>query len=210
MKGFNLKAFKLLPPKQQIEWVDDKVEKLIKSLPTLKSKLAMYDDRSSELYNLSSSDIRLMAKIHKDDIARGGGYNQKGLNNFINQLQKYTGKDINEVAKDVALERFESWKNNTIANASSDNEIEYLMELIDKMDIDDIIAFTKSKYFFDYGFPPSDGMIDFQEMFGMSIATTKLELFLNDRYGDDIVHSNYDDIYYQGDGKHKRSSGKRK
>lgn len=208
MKGVKvknlIKTLSSLSPKEQKEWVEKETKKVIKRLPTLKKRLTTYDDRSSELYNLTKEEIKLMSKVHISNGIGSAGYEE-----YVAQLEYYGETKIKELAQSITEQRINSFLEN-IKQVGGQQEYEYVKDLIDKMSKREKENFVKSKYFFDRGDLNSADFVKFIEENDVSVGTAKLESFLNTKRKE-----KFDGKYYkQGETRQKlgrpRKKGRKK
>lgn len=177
------KDFFKLSVEDQAKAIERETAKLLKRLPELKKKLKMYNEVSSELYNLSAEEIETIGSTYARAV-RGGEIStpssQKAYQKFVNDLRRYTKPSIAEIAQRTANERMESWLDNVRQNASM-AEIEYAEELVSQMSDDEKLSFTRSKFFLDVGDWNSDQFRKYLDNHEYSIQTQKLEIFLNNK-----------------------------
>ena len=187
MSKFNINSFLKLSSEQQAKEIEKQTKELIKRLPELKKKMKMYNDSSSELYNLSEDELDLMGTIYAKAV-RGGEIStpssKKAYQSFIKNLNKYTRTSVGELAKQSAEERMETWIEHIDAS-STDSDREYAHELLNSMSEEEKLGFTRSKYFMD-----STYMYMITEVEGVqySIQTLKLELYLEEVRGKETEH----------------------
>lgn len=168
--------FKDLDVEKQIQWLVEHSQKVIERLPQLKKELAVYDDKSNEMYNWSKENVEVFTKSYTLDLATGTikGDNQE-LNDFVSQLSKYGDKGIGELRLQATQERIESFKQSIIDSGGSEDELNYVQSLLDKMSDREKEAFTKSKLFWDSGVPNSEGIATFMDLYDVTPATANLE-----------------------------------
>jgi hypothetical protein len=188
-KKFNLKSFLKLSPEQQAQEIEKQTKELLKRLPTLKKRLKMYDDTSSELYNLKSDELELIGSSYAKAVRSGEITTptaKQSYNRFIRNLQKYARTDISYLARQTAKKRMDSWIDN-VQNGINSNEsdYEYAKELLDSMTDDEIEGFTRSKFFMDSSYMY---MITEEDNVQYSIQTLKLELYLEEIRGKSTRH----------------------
>lgn len=171
-------SLKGMTPEQQIKEIERLTEEVIERLPDLKHKLTAFDDRSDELYNLTPEEIRLFSKTYTSDIE--SGYTSQGLGNFMQQLQRYGETPLEELELSVAMQRWQSFKEN-ILQVGGESEYQYVLELESKIDKRVIVDFTRSKFFFDAGDLSSDNFVKFLNEHGVSVGLAKLETYLESR-----------------------------
>lgn len=176
-----LKGIKIVNPytlslEKQIEWVEKHTEKVVKRLPTLKKHLTVYDDRSSELYNLSPEEIKLMSKVYTSSLERGE--KMKGLNSFIAQLQTYTEDRLKVLRERFTTRRIDSFLDN-VKQTGGEEEYEYAKSLLEWLTPQEKEQFTKSKYFFDTGNLASADFVKFLKENEITVGTAKLESFIS-------------------------------
>lgn len=170
--------FKLSPERQAKE-IEKMTEQIVSRLPTLKKRLQMYSETSSELYNLKSDELELMGTTYARAV-RGGEIStpssQQAYKQFIGNLKKYTRTSISELAKQTAQMRMEDWLLH-IQNASNETDKAYAKKLYDSMTEEEKEGFTRSKYFMD-----SSHMyiVTEEDNVQYSIQTLKLELYLEE------------------------------
>lgn len=168
-----------LTPEELEKWVEKETAKVIKELPTLKKELSIYDDRSNEFYNLDVDEITLMSKIYRSEIRKG--ITSTGQTSFLKNLEKYGSTPISELAQDYAIDRFQSFIDSHSAYSTGEEDDEYFQELVDMMTPEDILGFTRSKYFVSWVEGGSDQLVQFGEDFEYSLHTMKLELYLESK-----------------------------
>lgn len=183
-----IKNLNLLSPDKQIEWVAKETEKVLKRLPTLKKELKVYDDRSSELYNLTPEEVKLFSKVYSQSISQGNITPE--LKEYLAQLEEYGEKEIGELTKEKTNIRIDSFLYN-LKQVASEEEYIYTKNLIDNMSEKEKEMFTKSKYFFDTGNLGSTNFVKFIQENGVSVATAKLEGFLNSIRKEKITEGKY-------------------
>ena len=167
--------FNQLDVDKQIQWLIKHSEQVISKLPQLKKALAIYDDKSNEMYNMEPNEIRLFAQSYAYDLTTGDtSSSDTGLQNFVGQLEKYSG-NIMELRMQAMEERIQSFKDSIVESGASENEIEYVNSLLDKMTDEQKEAFTKSKLFLDTHDYPSEGIQKFMDMYDFTPQTAKLE-----------------------------------
>lgn len=180
-KKFNIKTFLELNVEEQAKEIEKQTQELIKRLPRLKKELKMYGEVSSELYNLSEEEVKLMSSTYASAV-RGGEIttptSKRAYQKFISDLRKYSRSDINYISTQTALKRFESWKEN-IRNNSTQDDIDYMEELTKNMTNSQIRSFTTSEYFLDVNNWSSEDFLKETDDGLISVSVLKLELFLN-------------------------------
>lgn len=202
------RRLKVATPEEQVRWVELRTKQLLKRLPTLKKRLSLFDDKSNEFYNFTESEITLMSKVYMDEIR--SGKQSEGFSNFAKNLQRFTQTSVKTLEKQYTNTRFDSWYKYAVENAVDDREVELIDKLVDSMSEEDKIAFTKSKYFFINDFSASSQLDAFEKEYEITIATAKLENFLDDRRGRTST-TTYDSIRLEmGKDKHKQMYKPRK
>lgn len=179
MSKFNINSFLKLSPEQQAKAIEKQTKELIARLPELKKKVKMYNDSSSELYNLSEDEIDLMGTIYAKAV-RGGEIStpssKRAYQSFVKNLNKYTRIPVSVLAQQSAQERMDSWIEHIDAGSTA-SDSQYAHELMNSMTEEEKVGFTRSKYFMD-----SSYMYMVTEVDGVqfSIQTLKLELYLEE------------------------------
>lgn len=201
------KPFELMSIEEQIEFIEKETEKVLKRLPELKEALTTYEDVSKELYNMTEEQIKFASKSYQQSIRSGEITTptaRKGLSSYVQQLSRYGGGDISQLAQETAQQRFDSFLDHIRAIAD-DDELEYLNKLVDMMSEEDILGFTRSKYFLDTGDYSSDNWAKAKSEFGYTINTMKLEVYLQSK-GYDTEHIYNDTMGYVDGAKPKGTS----
>ena len=201
-KRDELDFFKL-SAEEQAKAIEKETKKLLDRLPTLKKNLKMYGEVSDELYNLEPEEVEQIGSTYARAV-RGGEIStpssQRAYQKFIKDLRRYTRPSIQEISKAVADKRMDSWME-TIKSHGSLAEQEYAEKLIEQMDDEDKLAFTRSRYFLDTdNWNSQDTFVKEVGDEEYSIMTLKLELFMEGRNKDT------DGLYEQASG----TKGKRK
>ena len=178
---FNLTAFLKLSPEEQAKSIERETQKVIKRLPTLKKRLKMWGEVSSELYNLTEEELELQGSTWAKAI-RGGEVtapmSRTAYQRFVSNLGRYATTSIEQLAEETATTRFESWKQTILDNASQ-GEIDYMNKLLEQMTPAMIEGFTRSRYFVDNATWGSEQtFIKHTSEGDMSIQIIELELFL--------------------------------
>lgn len=186
-KKLDINSFFKLSPEEQAKSIERETKKVIERLPTLKKRLKMYGETSTEMYNLNREEIELQGSTYAKAI-RGGEIttpsSKKAYQNFIKNLQKYARTDIRQLAQETAQARIESWKEHILAS-STDADSEYALEMLSTMSEDEIEGFTKSKFFMDSSYMY---MITEEDGKQFSVQTLKLELYLEEVRGKTTRH----------------------
>jgi hypothetical protein len=201
------KPFELMSIEEQIEFIEKQTENVIKRLPELKEALTTYDDVSKELYNMTEEQIKFASKSYQQSI-RGGEITtptgKKALSSYVQQLSRYGGGDISQLAHETAQERFDNFLEH-VRSIADDEELEYLDKLVELMSEEDILGFTRSKYFLDTGDYSSDSWAKAKNDFDYTINTMKLEVYLQSK-GYDTEHIYNDTMGYVEGSKPKSTS----
>ena len=168
--------FKELDVDKQIQWLIKHSKKVIERLPELKKELAVYDDKSNEMYNMSKSEIELFTNTYAIDLTTGDiNANDEGLQKFASQLEKYGDVGIGELRLQATEQRIESFKDSLVKSGASEEEIQYVDDLLSKLSDKEKEAFTKSKLFWDSGEYGSEGITQFMTLYDVTPATANLE-----------------------------------
>ena len=168
--------FKELDVDKQIQWLIKHSQKVIERLPTLKKELAVYDDKSNEMYNMSSSEIQLFTNSYAIDLTTGDiDSDNEALTDFVEQLSKYGDTGIGELRLQATEQRIESFIDSIKKCGASDEELEYVESLLEQMSDRQKEAFTKSKLFWDSGDYGSEGIRTFMDLYDVTPATANLE-----------------------------------
>lgn len=167
--------FKLLTLQEQMEWVEKQTKKVLARLPTLKKSLRVFDDRSSDIYNLTAEEIKLSSKVYSTQISEGT-YGE-GIENYIEQLQMYGSSKMSSLVKISREKRIASFLEN-IKSVGGEEEYKYAKKLLNSLTKAEQNEFVKSKYFFDTGNLSSDDFVKFINDFDVSVGTAKLESFM--------------------------------
>lgn len=192
-----------------LNWVDKQTNKVIGRLPELKKELALFDDRSNELYNIDPSELRLMSKVHREKILRGEY--DSATESFISQIELYSENNFEQLREKLTNERIEDFleyipEMNGLGIYDEDGneltEYDYVMELIEQMSPQDLYNFTRSKFFVQQGYPPSEGVIEFMDMYGVTPATANLENYAR------MKGYNVRNIFTEQDTRNKRGRPK--
>lgn len=174
-KDFLEIPFNELDLEKQIQWLIKQSQKVAERVPVLKKELAVYDDKSNEMYNMSANEIKLFAQSYAFDLTTGEiSSDNQGLQNFVAQLQKYSG-NIMDIRLMAMESRIESFRESIIESGASQSEIDYVNSLLDKMSDSEKEQFTKSKLFLDTHDYPSEGIQKFMDMYDFTPQTAKLE-----------------------------------
>lgn len=168
--------FKDLDVDKQIQWLIKHSQKVIERLPTLKKELAVYDDKSNELYNMDKSSIELFTNTYAIDLTTGDitGDNSS-LMDFVSQLSKYGDTGIGELRLEATTQRIDSFLDSIVKCGASQDEIDYVKDLLSQMSDKQKEAFTKSKLFWDSGDYGSEGIRTFMDLYDVTPATANLE-----------------------------------
>lgn len=178
-------SFEDLSTEEQLEWIENQTKKIIRRLPKLKEHLTMYDDKSAEIYNMQPEEIKLLSKTYQFDIKSGGTL--PSLNNYIQQLTKYSTWTIKKLRTSTTKERIDSFLKSLRAIASEE-EIIYVEKLLNSMTMAEKEGFVKSKFYWNGGTPYVDKKSTELEMFSneykgehdsITPATANLENYLN-------------------------------
>ena len=184
---FNINSFLKLSPEKQAQEIEKQTQKLVERLPSLRKWLKMYNDNSSEMYNLKEDEVKLQGTIYARAV-RGGSIttpsSKKAYSNFIKNLQKYTRTSISQLAYETARQRMESWLSN-IESASTPEDIAYARELYNSMTEEEKLGFTRSQFFMDSSYMY---MVTEEDGKQYSIQTLKLELYLEEVRGHTTRH----------------------
>lgn len=168
--------FKELDVDKQIQWLIEHSQKVIERLPILKKELAVYDDKSNEIYNMDKSSIELFTNTYSMDLATGDVSAENAeLMNYVEQLANYGDKGIGELRLEATENRIESFLKSLEDSGASQEEIEYVKSLLDQMTDKQKEAFTKSKLFWDSGEYGSEGIRTFMDLYDVTPATANLE-----------------------------------
>ena len=168
--------FKDLDVDKQIQWLIKQSQKVIQRLPELKKELAVYDDKSNEMYNMDKSSIELFTNTYAVDLTTGDiTSDNQSLIEFANQLSKYGDKGIGELRLEATENRIESFLDSITKSGGSESELKYVQSLLDQMSDREKEAFTKSKLFWDSGEYGSEGIRVFMDLYDVTPATANLE-----------------------------------
>lgn len=173
----NLKIpFKDLDVDKQIQWLIEHSQKVIKRLPQLKKELAVYDDKSNEMYNWEKSSVELFTNTYAIDLTTGDiSSDNAELTDFVSQLSKYGDTDFEQLRLEFTEKRISSFLDSLEKSGASQDEIDYVNSLLDKMTDSQKEAFTKSKLFWDSGDYGSEGIKVFMDLYDVTPATANLE-----------------------------------
>lgn len=176
---FNIKYFLRLSPEQQAQYIERQTKEIIRRLPSLRKNLKMYNDTSTELYNLKEDELQLMGSTYARAV-RGGEIStpssKMAYSNYISTLRKYSKISIKQLAQETAQERMKSWIDHVI-EGSTDADSEYAQELLNSMTEEEKLGFTRSKFFMDSSYMY---MVTEEDGKQFSIQTLKLELYLEE------------------------------
>ena len=179
-KEFDINSFLKKSPEEQAKAIERETQRLLNRLPSLKGKLTMYNEVSDEMYNLSPEEVEFQG-LRQSQAVRTGEITtptgKQAYNNFVKNLYKYARRNIHDLAVESAEMRMKSWLDNIKSHASQD-EVDYAEELVNSMNENEKIGFTRSKYFLDVGDWNSDNFKQYIEEYDYSIMTQKLELYL--------------------------------
>lgn len=168
--------FKDLDVDKQIQWLVKHSQKVIERLPQLKKELAVYDDKSNELYNWDKSSIELFTNTYSQDLATGTiSSDNSSLNDYIQQLSKYGDRGIGELRIEATEQRIESFLDSIEKAGGGEEELDYVQSLLEQMTDREKEAFTKSKLFWDSGEYGSEGLRVFMDLYDVTPATANLE-----------------------------------
>lgn len=168
--------FKDLDVDKQIQWLIKHSHKVIERLPQLKKELAVYDDKSNEMYNWDRSSVELFTNTYARDIATGSISSENTeLQSFVEQLSKYGDTDFAQLRLEFTEKRIDSFLESLEKSGASEFEIQYVNDLLDKLTDKEKEAFTKSKLFWDSGDYGSEGIRTFMDMYDVTPATANLE-----------------------------------
>ena len=198
--------FKDLDVDKQIQWLIKHAKKVIERLPTLKRELAVYDDKSSEMYNMEKSSIELFTNTYASQLTTGDiDSDNTELMDFVSQLSKYGDSGIGELRLMATEQRIDSFLQSLKDCGASSEEIEYVKDLLSKMSDKQKEAFTKSKLFWDSGEYGSEGIRVFMDMYDVTPATANLE-----NWCEQHNISTQQRYYEEGDTAKKRGRHKKK
>ena len=204
-KPLNLN-FKELDVDKQIEWLIKHSNKVIERLPELKRELAVYDDKSNELYNMDKSSIELFTNTYAIDLSTGDiTADNAELQQYVEQLTTYGDRGIGELRLEATEQRIDSFLESLKKSGASDDEIEYVKSLLEQMSDKQKEAFTKSKLFWDSGEYGSEGIRTFMDLYDVSPATANLENWL-EQHGIETQRR----FYIEGETSKKRGRHKTK
>ena len=204
-KPLNLN-FKELDVDKQIEWLIKHSNKVIERLPELKRELAVYDDKSNELYNMDKSSIELFTNTYAIDLSTGDiTADNAELQQYVEQLATYGDRGIGELRLEATEQRIDSFLESLKKSGASDDEIEYVKSLLEQMSDKQKEAFTKSKLFWDSGEYGSEGIRTFMDLYDVSPATANLENWL-EQHGIETQRR----FYIEGETSKKRGRHKTK
>ena len=198
--------FKDLDIDKQIQWLISHSKKVIERLPELKKELAVYDDKSNEIYNWDKSTIELFTNTYAIDLTTGeiNGDNIQ-LQEFAEQLSKYGDNGIGELRLMATEQRIESFLESLEKSGASEEEIEYVKSLLNNMSDKQKEAFTKSKLFWDSGDYGSEGVSRFMDLYDITPATANLENWC-EQHGIETERK----FFVEGDTAKKRGRHKKK
>lgn len=189
------KDFFKLSVEEQAKTIERETAKLLKRLPELKKRLKMYNEVSSELYNLTAEEIETIGSTYARAV-RGGEIStpssQRAYQKFVKDLRRYTRPSISEISAQVAEQRWTDWVD-TIKQHASTDELEYMNYLEGQMTDEMKENFTRSKYFLDNSnWNSQETFIKSTSDGAMSMQLLELELYLEKYYPDVIkTHSLY-------------------
>ena len=211
-KKRNEENFFKLSPEQQAKSIEKETAELIKRLPKLRKRLRMHDEVSSELYNLSAEEVSTIGTTYAKAVRSGEistPSSQRAYQKFIRDIRKYTRPSLNQIAREVARQRFDDWLK-TIKDHASAEEIAYVDRLVAQMDDSMKEGFTKSSYFIDNANWGSEQTFLKDTIDGVySIQTLELELFLENHHPEVETDSKYN-TSIATDGKMKKRKGIRR
>lgn len=171
--------FKELDVDKQIQWLISHSKKVIERLPELKKELAVYDDKSNEMYNMDKSSIELFTNTYAIDLTTGSiSPDNPELTQYVEQLSTYGDRGIGELRLMATEKRIDNFKESLIKSGASEDEISYVEDLLEKLSDKQKEAFTKSKLFWDSGEYGSEGVQQFLDMYDVTPATANLENWL--------------------------------
>ena len=199
--------FKDLDVDEQIQWLIKHSKKVIERLPELKEALAVYDDKSNEMYNMDKSAIELFTNTYAIDLTTGSLTDDEAesLNQFVRDLSKYGDKGIGQLRLEATEQRIENFKDSLEKSGASEDEIDYVEALLDEMTDRQKEALTKSKFFWDSGEYSSEGIQKFLDLYDVTPATANLENWCEE-HGIETERR----FYIEGDTQYKRGRHKKK
>lgn len=186
-KAFSEVNFLKMSPEEQAKAIERETRKLLNQLPSLKKNLQVYNDVSSELYNLSPDEVELYSTSWAKAVRTGSINTETGKQaylHFVKNLYKYARPNIRDLAIESAEMRMDSWIEN-IRAGSTENDKAYAEELLNGMTEEEKVGFTRSKYFMDSSYMY---MVTEEDGNQYSIQTLKLELYLEEVRGKTTRH----------------------
>ena len=168
--------FKELDVDKQIQWLIKHSQKVVERLPELKKELAVYDDKSNEIYNMDKSSIELFTNTYAIDLTTGTiTADNPELEQYVEQLSYYGDRGIGELRLDATNKRIDSFLESLEKSGASQEEIDYVNSLLEQMSDKQKEGFTKSKLFWDSGEYGSEGIRTFMDLYDVTPATANLE-----------------------------------
>lgn len=181
-----------LSAEEQAKEIERQTKKLVARLPNLKKNLKMYGEVSDELYNLTEDEVSTIGTTYAKAV-RGGEIStpssKRAYQKFINDMRKYTRRNIRDIAVETAEQRMESFMENIRSNSKNPDEIAKAEELYAMMNDSDKLGFTRSKLFLDVGDWGSDQFQKFIQNYEYSISFVKFQEYMAQRgYSVDEVY----------------------
>ncbi len=191
----NIDSFLRWSKKDRLAWFDKRVSRLIENLSSIHDDIALYDDKGYELYNQPKETILAMAKAYREQLAKGGKGLKKNnpftnaFKDFIKEVRFLTQNKYRLRAQitDIRMEKFAEYAKYKM----SAEEWEEFNALLNLMSNKEKYKFTKSKYYFVYAGLPSEGLAEFEEIYGISLEHARLELFMAKENGLDWEDTTY-------------------
>lgn len=213
-KRINLNSFLKLSVENQINFIERGVRKLKPKLPSLKKYLALHNDSSDEMYNLTGEELEFESKTYIDALKSNEittKSSKKAYSSFITNLDYFSRFSKKQIGVEYTEKRIDLWYNHLLTLGISEEEEDYLQELLDTISQDDLRKFTKTKYFLDVGVG-SGGNIELKKIadeYGYNLPILKLELFMEEKgYETRKVYSSVKD--YSDNFKVRSTRGKSK
>ena len=181
----NVNSFLHWSKKERLDWFDKRVGRLVDNLPAIHSNVALYDDKGFELYNQSKETIMAMAKAYRQQVASGkvdkNSTSFKAFEKFLNNVKFYTQPKY-KLRRKVTDMRMDAFIENAFYSMDKSQRGEFL-DLVNSMTSKERYGFTKSKYFFYYSGITSEGLVEFEDIYGVSLHQAKLEMYLAKKRG---------------------------
>lgn len=180
-KPFSIKEFRGLSPKKRRRWVLSQTRKVLRRLPSLKKRLSLYDDTSTRIYNLDPETLTLWGEIIANKVSKRNitSSDISSISSYLTELHSMADELLSKLDERYTNSRIEDFLEN-IKKVSSNEEYEYVKELIDNLSEKQKSEFVRSKQFYTQGDLASKNYVSFVNEYGISVGTAKLETWLED------------------------------